>query len=239
MPTKTYDKQDPRSIRSLFANIAKRYDLGNAILSMRLFRHWNRQLIAQVLEPTQPDVILDLCCGTGDIAYTYLKHAEKLPKTLFMIDFCEEMIQCAKAKKPTVASDIHYIVGDAQDIPLPSNSVDAVTIAYGIRNIADPARAIAEAFRILKPGGHLGILELTRPTNPIIRFGHSIYLKTFVPIVGRLLTSDKQAYDYLQHSIKRFIPATQLEEMMQTAGFANTSVTPLTGGIATIICGTR
>ncbi len=239
MPTSTYDKQDPRTIRALFANIAKRYDLGNSVLSLRLCHRWNRQLIAQVVTPQQPTVLLDLCCGTGDIAYTYLQHTDLLPKSVFMVDFCPEMIEFAKSKLAQVNTDIHYIVGDAQAIPLPDATADVVTIAYGIRNIANPAKAIAEVFRVLKPGGRLGILELTRPTHPFMRLGHALYLKTFVPVVGRLLTSDRQAYDYLQRSIRHFIPAEELINMMRTTGFTDTELTPLSGGIATILTGQK
>ncbi|MDP1836705.1 MAG: bifunctional demethylmenaquinone methyltransferase/2-methoxy-6-polyprenyl-1,4-benzoquinol methylase UbiE [Chlamydiales bacterium] len=234
-----YDKRDPNSIRELFASIAQRYDMGNAVLSMQLYRRWNRQLIEHVLEPSPPKILLDLCCGTGDIAFTYLQKAPKPPETIYMIDFCAEMLANAKAKGDRMPSrsEINYIVGDAQKIPLPDASVDSVTIAYGIRNVTYPAQCISETYRILKPGGRIGILELTRPSNPFMRFGHSLYLRSVVPVVGRFLTSNQNAYEYLRKSISHFIPATDLQRMFEETGFSNTQVIPLCGGIATIVSG--
>lgn len=239
MSLQAYNKQDPNSIRTLFASIAKRYDVGNAALSMRLYKRWNRQLVDKIRAHGESKELLDLCCGTGDIALAYLKQVQKAPETIYLIDFCAEMVEFAKQKLAGQTVDLHYIVGDAQEIPLPSASVDAVTIAYGIRNVANPIRCITEVFRVLRPGGRLGILELTRPANPLMRFGHSIYLKTMVPLVGRLLTSNRQAYEYLQRSIQRFIPVQDLQQMLVEAGFVNTSVTPLCGGIATIVVGDK
>lgn len=237
-----YTKQDPSSIRTLFASIAKRYDVGNAVLSMRLFRRWNAQLVSSVITAKQPKVLLDLCCGTGDIAFTYLRHAEHPPEAVYMIDFCPEMLRQARMKSEGLSTrntSIHYIVGDAQDIPLPDASVDCVTIAYGIRNVANPAKCFGEVFRVLRPGGSLGILELTRPRNPLMRLGHTLYLKAIVPVVGRFLTSNRQAYDYLQSSIRHFIPAEDLRTLLLEAGFQNASVTPLSGGIATLLSAER
>lgn len=243
MSTPMYNKQDPTSIRTLFGSIAKRYDLGNAVLSMRLFRRWNARLIEGIVKPQQPKVLLDLCCGTGDIAFTYLSEAKITPETIYMIDFCPEMLKQARVKAESLPkrqrSSIHYITGDAQDIPLPDASVDCVTIAYGIRNVANPAKCIGEVFRILRPGGSVGILELTRPDNPFMRFGHALYLRTIVPVVGRFLTSNRQAYEYLQRSIRHFIPTEDLQQMLQATGFAQATVTTLSAGIATIISGQK
>ncbi len=238
----TYSKQDPASIRTLFTSIARRYDIGNAVLSMQLFRRWNQQLIDSVVKPTKPKLMLDLCCGTGDIAFSYLSQTQTPPDTTFMIDFCHEMLKHAKIKAealPKGKSNIHYITGDAQDIPLPDACVDCITIAYGIRNVAIPDKCIEEAFRVLRPGGCLGILELTRPKSAFMRAGHAIYLRTIVPIVGRFLTSNRQAYDYLQKSIRHFISPDDLRHMMLNAGFSDVIITPLSGGIATIISGQK
>jgi demethylmenaquinone methyltransferase/2-methoxy-6-polyprenyl-1,4-benzoquinol methylase len=225
----------------MFGSIAKRYDRTNAILSFQMHRFWNSQLIKEVTDAHNPESLLDICCGTGEIAFSYLKRS-KHPKKIYMLDFCEEMLDCAKIKgeshlfKP---HQISYIQGDAQQIPLEAKSVQCATVAYGIRNVQDPKKCIMEVFRVLKPGGTFGILELTEPSNCILQIGHQIYLKVILPIIGRMLTSNKQAYQYLCNSIQSFVKPGELEIMLKEAGFVKTMQKPLAGGIATIIYGKK
>lgn len=232
-----YNKSDPASIQNLFASISSRYDIGNALLSMQLHRWWNRKLVEHLLKNSSPKAYLDLCCGTGDIALSYVKKAKKPPQAAYLVDFCPEMLQEAAKKEKLCSTQFHYIQGDAQAIPLPDHSVDSITIAYGIRNILDPSRCISETFRVLKSGGYLGILELTRPNNSCMRFAHSLYLRSVVPLVGYLLTKDKEAYHYLQTSIHHFISADDLKKMIEKSGYADVEMRPLSGGIATIFSG--
>ncbi len=244
-PPPQYEKQDPQSIRHMFSRIASRYDVGNAVLSMSLFRQWNRSLVRNVILPQEPKSYLDLCCGTGDIALTYLKGLRKHPKlpvpqTVYMVDFCEEMLEIAKAKAlrarlPKV--DLEFITGDAMALPLDDNSVDCVSVAYGIRNVADPRRCFEEILRVLRPGGRIGILELTRPKNPFLRLGHNLYLRTFVPLLGRYVATDGEAYEYLQKSIRNFVAPELLSQMLQDLGFSDVRLRQLSGGIATLLSG--
>lgn len=236
----TYRKDHPESIQKMFGSIAKQYDRGNAILSLQMHRFWNKKLI-ELTTINNPKILLDLCSGTGEIAFSFLKKAKK-KKNVYMIDFCEEMLYYARVKGENLKIDEHqisYIQADAQNIPLESESVDAVTLAYGIRNIENPLKCLNEVFRVLKPGGTFGILELTEPKNRFLKFFHKIYLKTILPLVGRLLTSNKQAYAYLCNSIHTFIKPEKLEEMLKSAGFSETSRTKLGGGIATIFFGKK
>ncbi len=234
----TYNKQNPESIRALFSNIAKNYDRGNAILSLQLFRLWNRKLIKKTLLSHHPKKVLDLCCGTGAIGLSYLKKAprQSLPKELLLVDFCEEMLACAKdkAKALSIPTKIRYLEADAQKLPLPSGAIDAITLAYGIRNIKDPSLCIKEIYRLLKKGGKVGILELTRPKNPLIRLGHSCYLHSFVPLVGKLMASNEEAYQYLCNSIHTFIPPEDIVFQLKKTGFREIKQTSLAGGIATL-----
>lgn len=237
----TYRKDDPESIQNMFGSIAKKYDRTNAILSFQMHRYWNSQLIHQVTESHNPESLLDLCCGTGEIAFTYLKKS-KLPKKIYMLDFCEEMLECArqKAKKSTFNNhQISYIQANAEVIPLKTESVQSATVAYGIRNIKEPKNCINEVFRVLKPGGTFGILELTCPTNRFLQLGHHAYLKMVLPIMGRLLTSNKQAYEYLCNSIHSFVKPAAIEALLKKSGFEQTSQKKLAGGIATIIYGKK
>lgn len=236
-----YRKDNPESIQSMFASIASRYDVTNQVLSFNMHRWWNSQLVNKVTDGHNPESLLDLCCGTGDIALSFLKQA-KSPKTVYMLDFCAEMLEGAKAKTKSddlLKHQISFITADAQAIPLPDESVACATVAYGIRNVQSPERCIKDVFRVLKPGGDFGILELTEPNNPVLSFAHRLYLKTVLPAFGKLLTSNQAAYGYLCNSIKEFVKPAELEEMLKKAGFVHTLKKPLLGGIATIIYGKK
>lgn len=233
----TYEKEKPETIQAMFGSIAQRYDRANAVLSLRMHSHWNKKLLRHVLQQKTPHTFLDVCCGTGDIALGYLEGVQE-PRQVVMLDFCAEMLECAKRKAealPLQHHAIRYVQADAQALPLADNSVSCVTIAYGIRNIRDPLKSMQEAYRVLEPGGTFGILELTRPENPMVRLGHRVYLKTILPLVGKWLTSNQEAYRYLCNSIHHFIPPATLEQMLRTAGFATTSRKRLAGGIATLL----
>lgn len=231
-----YHKSDPTKIQAMFNSIALPYDRNNAILSFGLHHRWNAALVKCVSSGSRS--LLDLCCGTGEIAFTYLKRADS-PKRIYMLDFSEDMLQCAKSKasqwKQISQHSISYLHADAQAIPLPNESVDAVTIGYGIRNVKDPALCIQEVYRVLQPGGSFGIVELTRPSNRILRFGHHIYLRTLLPVLGWFLSSNQEAYRYLCDSIHTFMEPNELEQLMAKSGFDQIKQIPLSGGIATIL----
>ncbi len=235
-----YDKQQPESIEALFGSIAKRYDLANAVLSLGLHHYWNRQLLRQVVLPHPPTLLLDLCGGTGDIAFSYLKKKRNPLAKVILLDFCQEMLDYAKHKAekyPLDSQAITYIKADAQAIPLPDSSIPCATMAYGIRNIQDPALCLKEVFRVLQPGGCFGVLELTRPTSSLMLAGHHFYLKVILPLVGKWITANEQAYRYLCRSIHHFIPPATLENLFKAAGFQQTKQIKLSGGIATIVLG--
>lgn len=237
----SYSKQEPETIQNLFGAIAAQYDRTNSVLSFQMHKRWNKELVNAVSEGETPRRLLDLCCGTGEIAITFLKKAPVRCQA-FLLDFCEEMLQCAKAKAEEQLLHHHtltYLRADAQNIPLAKESVQACTIAYGIRNVKDPKKCIDEVFRVLEPGGRFAILELTQPQNSLLRFGHSCYLRFFLPQIGRLLTHNKAAYEYLCQSIQNFIVPAVLEEQLKAAGFTDTYCRPLNGGIATLIFGKK
>ena len=236
-----YHKDNPATIQKMFDSIAKHYDKTNAILSFCLHKHWNKTFIKQTITPAQPEILLDLCCGTGAIAFGYLKHIPD-PLKVYLLDFSEGMLQCAKdqAKKlDVVHHDLYYLQADAQTIPLLNHSVDCATIAYGIRNVKDSSRCIKDVYRVLKPGGSFGILELTQPSRPILKSLHRFYLKNILPLVGKFATSDKEAYRYLCNSIQTFVPPETLKTQMKEAGFEKIRQISCTGGIATIIVGSK
>jgi demethylmenaquinone methyltransferase/2-methoxy-6-polyprenyl-1,4-benzoquinol methylase len=236
-----YQKENPETIKAMFGSIAKQYDRTNGILSFQLHRKWNKSLIKKVQSKTNCSEILDLCCGTGEITFGILKNSKK-PYEAFLLDFCSEMLSLAQQKAGLLdlkSHTLHYFQADAQQIPLPDNSIDYVTIAYGVRNVKDPLKCAKEAFRVLRKDGAISILELTQPENLLLRLGHTLYLKTIIPLLGKLLTSNQEAYSYLQRSIKTFIPPRELEKILQLSGFQNVSRQSLTGGVATIISGIK
>lgn len=237
----TYQKDRPETIQQMFDAIADQYDRGNSILSFQLHRWWNRQLIEQIAIPQKPDVLLDLCAGTGEIAFSYLKRFNE-PRKAILLDFSREMLSVAEKKSVDGGLEKHmidFLQADAQEIPLDDESVDCVTVAYGIRNVKSPPKCFDEVFRVLKPGGTFGILELTRPKNRILRALHGVYLKLFIPLIGKMVLSNQNAYSYLQSSIKNFTSPESLTLQLKKSGFEECLSTPLSGGIATIIQGSK
>jgi demethylmenaquinone methyltransferase/2-methoxy-6-polyprenyl-1,4-benzoquinol methylase len=233
-----YTKTEPETIQKLFASIAQRYDLLNAVLSFRLHKRWNRLFVDELMKEKPCLELLDLCGGTGDIAFLGFERKKELQAAV-IFDFCEEMLTCAQykwAKNPLVHNKkVQFIQGDAHQLPFPTQSFDRVSIAYGIRNVKNPKLVAEETFRVLKSGGKFGILELTRPTNFLMRVGHKVYLKAILPLFGRLLAKNQSAYEYLSSSIGEFIPPNQLVVILTSAGFTKITVKSLSGGISSIL----
>ncbi len=229
-----YTKSNPTSIRALFNSIAPRYDLGNAVLSGNLHRLWNRRLATSLLKKC-PTTILDLCCGTGEIAKRMIctnKMSTNQKATYHLVDFSEEML--AIAKQRLTKADVMFYHADAEELPLADSTFDAAACAYGIRNIQNRTKSFLEVSRVLKPGATFGIVELTRPSKPVFSFLHKLYLRTMVPLVGRAITSNENAYKYLRQSIELFVPPGQIVKELSDAGFTNIQTLPQTFGIATI-----
>jgi demethylmenaquinone methyltransferase/2-methoxy-6-polyprenyl-1,4-benzoquinol methylase len=221
----------------MFDSIASRYDRGNAVLSFNMHKIWNRRLIKETLQFSYGHTFLDLCCGTGEIGLTHLKQEMRSCKA-HLLDFSEEMLRCAQSRAQTMGLDHHkltYHHADAQEIPLESSCVDGATVAYGIRNIAEPQKCFEEVFRVLRPGGHFGILELSRPRTVPLRWMHYAYLKTLLPVLGKLVATNKDAYEYLSNSIYQFVPPEQIASQLKDVGFDQVRTIPLMGGIATVL----
>lgn len=230
-----YSKENPSSIQALFASIAPRYDLGNALISFSLHRLWNRSLVHEIESKVRKGgVYLDLCSGTGDIAMALLKQG-CTPQKIILVDFCEEMLLRARKKfEKKGASPVDYIVSDALKVPLEDKCADAITIAYGIRNVASIDHLFTEVYRLLKPGGVFSILELTRPSVPFVRWAHSLYLQTLIPIIGKIVSKDKAAYEYLASSIQQFYSPGEITYSLNRAGFQRIDFQEKTKGIATL-----
>ena len=233
-----YDKNTPESIQKLFNSIADSYDITNSFLSFGLHKRWNRSLVRHL---GNPEILLDLCAGTGEISYLMMQLNKSLKKAV-LLDFSKDMLLVAKHKSLKQSNkkvDISFIQADATKIPLADEQVDVITIAYGLRNIKEPKLCIKEAFRTLKPGKPFGILELTKPKFKVLQQFHALYLRFFLPLIGKCIATDKDAYKYLSKSIPEFLSPETVATMMREAGFEDVKIVEQTGGIATLIVGKK
>lgn len=222
-----------QAVSQMFAGIAGRYDVANHLLSGGIDFYW-RQVLARKVKAFDPVNIVDLATGSGDVAF---KLRDKLgPKIEIKgLDFCEPMLDEARRKKQDNAKykDIEFAFGDCMELPLEDNSVDAITISFGVRNFEDRQRGLKEIHRSLRPGGRLFVLEFSQPDrwfHPIYYF----YLKYILPRVAALATGDKSAYDYLAGTIENFPTKVALADQLIEAGYQEVKATGLTFSIVAI-----
>jgi len=219
-----------RYIRSMFDSIVPTYDLLNRVLSGGIDNFWRKDLVRMTAGPGSKR-ILDLCCGTGDLTRQLVKGGGEL----FSLDFSFNMLKKGIEKGWLSGENIS---ADAGKLPFKSTSFDFLTIAFGIRNIPDVDVFLGESLRVLKPGGKLLILELTRPDNRFVRFFYNLYLTKILPFIGGILSGKREAYGYLAGSISTFLDRDTLIERIKTSGFKSVDYKRKTFGVATIyICG--
>lgn len=228
--TRAAPARDAASIRAMFAAIAARYDLANHLLSAGIDRSWRRHAAAKV-RTWAPGVIVDVAAGSGDLSLA-LKRA--CPDAcIIALDFCEPMLRCARNKGLT-----HVVAADALQLPFSNESVDAITVAFGLRNMSSWPGALAQLRRILRTGGHLLVLDFSVPNRPL-RWIYRPYLHHILPRLAALITGSKQAYDYLGDSIEEFPHGAGMCALLQTQGFHDARAKPLAGGIVSIYTATR
>ena len=232
-----YSSSEPASIQKLFNEIASNYDRTNDIVSFSLYRHWNKALAKRVLQ-NRPQKLLDLCSGTGAITYCILQESKlknKPAPEVFLVDFSQNMLQIAQHKCFSFHSPLHYVEADALNLPFDDHLFDSISCGYGLRNIQDTEKALLEAYRVCAPGGSFCILELTRPKGFFFPFLHQFYLSHIVPKIGKWLSHDEAAYQWLKTSIDSFISPENFILMSKKIGWQTIAVKPLLRGIATII----
>jgi demethylmenaquinone methyltransferase/2-methoxy-6-polyprenyl-1,4-benzoquinol methylase len=217
--------RDPDAVRSMFGRIARRYDLANHLLSGGADFLWRRRA-AKMVEGWQPREVLDLATGSGDLA---LAIQSRLPKArIVAADFSPEMLEIARGKGVA-----NTVVADALQLPFENGSFDALTVAFGLRNMADWDRALAEMARVLRDPGRLLVLDFSLPTGAL-RPAYRFYLHRCLPFFASVVTGQKAAYDYLGGSIEKFPSGSAMLELIKKNGFKNGAAETLTGGVATI-----
>ena len=234
MTERDYLGPDSRRVQQMFAGIAHRYDFLNHFLSASIDRYWRRLAVNKVRElagsSTSPSsVCLDVCSGTGDLAIALQRG---LHCNVVASDFCHPMLTRANTKVNGLP--VRNVEADALNLPFPNQSFGAVTSAFGLRNLQDPARGLAEMYRVLRPGGAVVILEFSKPVAPVFKHAFNFYFRHVLPKLGALISGDGTAYQYLPDSVRKFPAQEQLMELMGHAGFREVRYCNLSGGVAAL-----
>jgi len=219
-----------QAIRDMFSAIAPRYDFLNRLLSLGIDQGWRRTL-ARMAIWQEPEAILDVACGTGDIS---LALRQKAPRARIVgLDFSQAMLDLAQVKIERAQADIELVAASAEEIPFPDADFDLLTIAFGIRNVVDKKRALAEFYRVMKPQGRLAVLEFSQPQVAWLRTLYNFYFFKILPLVGGLFAR-RSAYSYLPESVAKFPSRDQFSDWLKEAGFQSCRYHSLTFGIATL-----
>jgi demethylmenaquinone methyltransferase / 2-methoxy-6-polyprenyl-1,4-benzoquinol methylase len=214
-------------VRSMFDRIAPVYDLMNRVMTAGLDQRWRRLTVRRVV--SSGDRVLDACCGTGDLAVAARRAGAG---EVTGLDFSQPMLERARRKEPA----IEWIQGDLLELPFEDASFDAATVGFGARNVDDLERGLAELRRVLRPGGRVGILEITRPRGPLKLF-YRLWFDILIPLAGKILPGGK-AYTYLPASVRRFPGPDELAVLMRQQGFGPVEYELLAGGIVALHTGT-
>jgi demethylmenaquinone methyltransferase/2-methoxy-6-polyprenyl-1,4-benzoquinol methylase len=222
--------QEPKFVHSLFSSIAGRYDLANHLLSGGFDFLWRRRA-TDIVAAWAPAALLDLATGSGDLALAIERACPQAAVT--GADFCEPMLEKARQKGLR-----RTVVADAMQLPFPDGTFDAVTVAFGLRNMESWPGALREMARVIKTGGHLMVLDFSMP-GPPLRGAYRFYLHHVMPVLAGIVTREKYAYDYLGDSIEKFPCGEAMVSLIEECGFESAECHPLTGGIVSLYTATR
>jgi demethylmenaquinone methyltransferase/2-methoxy-6-polyprenyl-1,4-benzoquinol methylase len=231
-------EEKPELIRGIFSSVASRYDLMNDLMSAGVHRLWKDEFVAW-LNPQPGSAILDVAGGTGDIAFRIAARlrAKGRAAKITVCDVSEAMLVAGTRRPEAKAAKISWLCGDAENLPVEESSQDAYTIAFGIRNLTDLARALAGAYRVLKPGGRFLCLEFSRVIAPGLDDIYDLYSFAVLPRLGEIVAGDGAAYRYLAESIRRFPSQAAFAKLIAGAGFSQVKFRNLSGGIAAMHSG--
>lgn len=227
-----------KAVRAMFSGIARKYDLLNHLLSLNIDKRWRRLIRENLAEVLANDnaFVLDVACGTGDLSLELQKNAKA---KIIGTDFCRPMLEIARNKTQTLGLRVPYIEADAMQLSFADESFDAVSIAFGLRNLSNFQDGLYELRRVLKKGGRLAILEFTTPSIPVFRKLFNLYFTQILPRIGGVVSGSRETYEYLPDSVSKFPDQKLLAEMMRQTGFNGVEFKNLTGGIAAIHTGIK
>lgn len=223
-------------VQGVFNSVASKYDVMNDVMSVGIHRLW-KDAMMDWLAPRPGQKLLDVAGGTGDISFRFLKRAGSGHATV--LDLTEPMLVAGRnrAEAAKMVDDLDWVVGDAMALPFPDNTFDVYTISFGIRNVTRPQDALAEAFRVLRPGGRLMVLEFSQLPNAAMQRAYDLYSFNVIPRMGQLIAGDRDSYQYLVESIRNFPDQETFLSMIRAAGFENAAYRNLSLGIAALHSG--
>jgi demethylmenaquinone methyltransferase/2-methoxy-6-polyprenyl-1,4-benzoquinol methylase len=223
-------------VRGVFGSVASKYDVMNDVMSIGIHRVW-KDAMMDWLAPRPNQRLLDVAGGTGDIAFKFLKRAGSGHATV--LDLTEQMLieGRKRADADTMAANLDWVVGDAMALPFEDNYFDVYTISFGIRNVTRPQEALKEAYRVLRPGGRLMVLEFSHIPNDMMQKAYDIYSFNIIPRMGQAIAGDRDSYQYLVESIRKFPNQEKFIDMVKQAGFGNAKFRNLSMGIAALHSG--
>lgn len=236
---KPYEAQGSKKqqVEEMFDNISERYDLLNHVLSLNIDKGWRRKVVRMV-EAKRPKLILDVATGTADLAIALKKaQAEKITG----IDISNGMLEVGRKKiaKKGLSQTINLEQADSENLPYPDDTFDAITVAFGVRNFENLEKGLKEMYRVLKPGGHVLVLEFSQPQNFPFKQLYNFYFKNVLPTVGKIISKDSRAYTYLPESVQAFPHGQAFMEILTRCGYKAGARIPLTFGIASIYEGLK
>ena len=227
-------KDKSNLVKKIFENVSGRYDLMNDFMSLGIHRVWKKSML-DWLAPRRGQSLIDVAGGTGDIAFNFIKIA-KTGASATILDLTESMM--IEGKKKTIdlpeESQINWVCGDAMRMPFSDSTFDVYTISFGIRNVTNISKTLSEAYRVLKPGGRLMILEFSSVNNDLISWIYDKYSFNIIPKLGEFVSNDRESYQYLVESIRKFPNQEKFSEMIINEGFRKVKYRDLTFGIAAL-----
>ena len=231
-PYKNSDSTKKEQVTTMFDNISNEYDSLNRVISFGIDVKWRNKVVS-IVNNSRPETILDIATGTGDLAISL---AKSNAKKIIGLDISNGMLEVGRKKvnKKELGSTIEMVLGDSENLPFETNSFDAITVAFGVRNFENLDKGLSEIFRVLKPTGIFVILETSVPTKTPFKQGYTFYTKYILPVIGKLFSKDRSAYSYLSESASLFPYGEDLNNILRQIGFIDVKDHPQTFGVATI-----